>query len=88
MRWITHYSNLQIDVDVLYKNENIQINVLCGFRNAFNIEEREIIHNIFIMTDFNYCSIVWHVCDKAWICKIGKTQERALWFLSKNNLWF
>ncbi len=72
---------------VLCKNKNRQINVLYIFRNVFNIEEREVIHNTFLLANFNYCPIVWHFCDKASISKMEKTQERALRFLlnDKNN---
>ncbi len=41
----------------------------------------EVIHNTFILSNFNYCPIVWHFCDKTSICKMEKTQERALPFL-------
>ncbi len=40
-------------IDVLCKNANRQINVLYRFRNVFNIEEREVIHNTFILANFN-----------------------------------
>ncbi len=65
-------------IDVLCKNANRQIHVLYRFRNVFNIEERDVIHNAFILSNFSYCQIVWHLCDKASICKMEKTQERSL----------
>ncbi len=58
-----------------------QINVLYRFRNVFNIEESKVIHNTFILANFNYCPIVWHFCDKASIRKMEKTLERAFQFL-------
>ncbi len=42
-------------IDVLYKNANKQINVLYRFRNVFIIDEKGIIHNIFILANVNYC---------------------------------
>ncbi len=54
------------------------MNVFYRFKNVFNIDEKDIIHNTFILANFNYCPIVWHVCDKASICKMEKTQEKAL----------
>ncbi len=57
---------------------NKHINVLCEnayrFKNVFNIEEKEDIHNTFILANCNYCPIVW----QASINKMEKTQERAL----------
>ncbi len=67
-------------IDVLCKNTNTQINVLYLFRNELNIAEREVMHNGFVLANFNYCSIVWHFCDKASINKLKKTQERTLQF--------
>ncbi len=68
-------------IDILCKNANKQINVLYRFRNGFNFEEREVIHNTFILANFNYCPIVWYFHDKDSIRKMEKTQERALRFL-------
>ncbi len=65
-------------IDALYNNANKLINVLQRFRNVFNIEERDIIHNSFILASFNYCPNVWHFFDKASIRKMEKIQERAL----------
>ncbi len=56
-------------IDVLCKNANRQINVLYRFRNVFNIEEREVIHNTFILANVNYCPIIWHYCYNASIHK-------------------
>ncbi len=63
--------------NIICKNPNRQIHVLHRFRNVFSIEEREVIHNTFILANFNYCVIVWHFCDKASIYKMEKTQERV-----------
>ncbi len=68
---------LKFNKHILCKNANGQINVLYKFRNVFNIEERKIIHNTFILANFNYCPIVQNFCDKASICKLEKSQERV-----------
>ncbi len=68
-------------IDTLCKNAARQINVLYRFRGIFDIKEREIIHNTFILSNFNYCPLVWHFCDKSSTKKIEKAQERALRFL-------
>ncbi len=68
-------------IDVLCKNANRQINLLYRFRNVFNIDEREVIHNTFILAKFNYCPIVWHFFDTASMHKMRKTQEKDLRFL-------
>ncbi len=65
-------------IDILCKNAARQINVLYRFSGIFDIKEREVIHNTFILSNFNYCRLVWHFCDKSSKRKIEKTQERAL----------
>ncbi len=54
------------------------MNVLYRFINVFNIEEREVMHNTFILANFNYCPIVWHFGAQASIHKMVKTQEKAI----------
>ncbi len=80
---ITIDDKLKFDkhIDILCKNAARQINVLYGFSGIFDIKEREIIHNTFILANFNYCSLVWYFFDKSSTRKIEKTQERALRFL-------
>ncbi len=58
-----------------------QINVLYKFSGIFNIKEREVIHNTFILSNFNYRPHVRYFCDKSSTRKMEKTQERALRFL-------
>ncbi len=51
------------------------------FKGIFDYNLRESIHNSFIMSNFNYCPIVWHFCSKTSTTKMEKLQERALRFL-------
>ncbi len=51
------------------------------FKGIFDLKEREIIYNTFILAHFNYCQMVWHFCGKASTKKIELMLERSLWFL-------
>ncbi len=51
------------------------------FKGIFDLKEREIIYNTFILAHFNYCPMVWQFCGKASTKKIELIQERALRFL-------
>ncbi len=77
---ITIADKLKFDkhIEVLCKNAARQINVLYRFSGIFDIKEREVIRNTFILANFNYCPLVCHCCDKSSTKKIVKTQERAL----------
>ncbi len=80
---ITIDDKLKFDkhIDILYKNAARQINVLFRYSGKLDTKEGKVIHNIFILANFNYCPLVWHFCAKSSTMKIEKTQERALRFL-------
>ncbi len=80
---ITIDQKLKFDkhIDNLCKNAARQINILYRFKGIFDLKEREIIYNTFILAHFNYCSMVWQFCGKASTKKIELIQERTLRFL-------
>ncbi len=68
-------------IDNLCKNAARQFNIMCRFKDIFDLNEREIIYITFILAHFNYCTVVWHFSAKASTKKIELIQERALRFL-------
>ncbi len=62
-----------------------QLNVLFRFKSIFDLKEREQINNTFILSNFNYCRIAWHVCGKVDTETIEKIQERELRFMFNDN---
>ncbi len=62
-------------IDILCKNAAGQINVLYRFSGIFDIKEREVIHNTFILANFNYWPLVWHFCNKSFTRKIEKSSK-------------
>ncbi len=57
-----------------------QINVMYRFKGVFDLNERQIIYNTFILSNFNYCPIICHFCGKNMHKKIEAIKERALRF--------
>ncbi len=51
-------------IDNLCINAARQINIMYKFKGIFDLKEREIICNTFILAHFNYCPMVWHFCGK------------------------
>ncbi len=51
------------------------------FKGLFDLKERQNIYNTFILSNFNYCPIIWHFCGQAFTKKIEAIQERALRFM-------
>ena len=58
-----------------------QINALKRLSKFLTLESRMAIFRSFIMSNFNYCSLVWHVCGVKNTRKLEKLQERALRFV-------
>ena len=80
---ITIDDKLKFDVHVtnLCIKAGTQLNVLYRFKNVFNIEERKIVYQTFVLSNFNYCPIVWHFCSIQMMRKLEYIQERALRFI-------
>ncbi len=80
---ITIDDRLKFDIQItnMCCRASKQLNVLYRFKNIFNVEEKKIIYNSFILANFNYCPIVWHFCGVMMTRKMEKIQERALRFL-------
>ena len=47
-----------------------QLNALCRIAYSIGFQERDILINSFINTNFNYCPLVWHFSSKKSINKI------------------
>ena len=58
-----------------------QLNVLYRFKNIFSVEEKKIVYQTFVLSNFNYCPIVWNFCCTMMMRKIEYIQERALRFI-------
>ncbi len=80
---ITIDDKLKFDkhVDILCKKAAKQLNVMYRFKGIFDSKEKEIMYNTFILSNFNYCPVVWHFCGKTSTKKIEAIQERALRFM-------
>ena len=55
------------------------------FKGIFDLKERKSMYNTFILSNFNYCPIIWHFCGKVSTKKIENIQERALRFMFKDK---
>ena len=55
-----------------------QLNALARISKHINMNSRRAIPNSFIMSNFNYCPLVWHFCGQAKNRKLEQIQERAL----------
>ena len=59
-----------------------QLNALCRLKSFLQTNQRKILVNSFIYSNYNYCPLVWrHFCSKKSMNKIERIQSRALQFL-------
>ena len=63
-----------------------QIGALQRLTGLLDLPSRRAIYTSFIVSNFNYCPLVWFFTSRASIMKMQKLQERALRFLLKDSI--
>ena len=72
----THIGNL-------CKKAASQLNVLKHLSRFKGYNKRQIIMQSFILSNFNYCALIWHFCSESNTAKIEKyRKEHSDWFLT------
>ena len=61
-----------------------QLNVLKRLHRYLNYDSRLVIYRSFIMSNFNYCPLIWHFCSIDQSRLMEKIQERALRFVYRD----
>ncbi len=56
-------------------------NVLSGLSNELTTETKLLLFRSFILSHFNYCSLIWHFCGLGDLEKMEKVQLRLLHFV-------
>ena len=69
--------NFEEYVSALCKKASLQLNAISRLQIYMGKKEREPITNIFIYSNFNYCSLVWHFCSCKPSNKIEQRQKRC-----------
>ena len=84
---ITIDDKLKFDTHIskLCKRASGQLNQLFRLKKYVNFDERLILMNSFIFSNFNYCPLIWHFTSAISTNKIEKIQERALKYLFDDN---
>ena len=65
-------------ISVLCSKAAMQLNALSRLQKYMGKSEKEAIINSFILSNFNYCPLVWHFSSCESIRKIEKIQKRCL----------
>jgi hypothetical protein len=69
---------------ILCKKASQQLKALFRFKSMIGAAEKETLYRTFIVSNFNFCPVVWNFCSKQSARKIEKIQERALRYMTGN----
>ena len=61
-----------------------QLNVLQRSRGSLDFDSRMAIYKSFIISNFNYCPLLWMFSSKMSLTNIANTQKRALRFVNND----
>ena len=73
-----------IQVSSMCKKAAKQLNALKRIGHLLDQSSRLSIFRAYIMSNFNYCPLVWHFCSKKNLSKLERIQERALRFVYRD----
>jgi hypothetical protein len=79
-------SNLNYDTHIkaVCLRASRQANALGRIAKHLSLEGRKAIYHAFIVSNLNFCPLVWHFCSKANTQKLEKVNYRALRFVFQN----
>ena len=78
--------NFEQHISELCRKAASQLNVLKRLKQFIGFNERKILVQSFVYSNFNYCPLVWYFSSAKSLQKIEKIQERALRFLYNDHL--
>ena len=78
--------NFSDHVSAVCKKAARQLNALARISRFLNPSSKMILYKSFVMSNFDYCPIVWHFCGKVNNGKLEKIQERALRILYRDYI--
>ena len=73
--------NFNLHIENICKSASNQLNALVRLKRYLGFAERKVLVNSYILSNFNYCPLVWFVSSKKSMAKIENLQKRALRFL-------
>ena len=62
-----------------------QLNAIGRIQKYMGFKEKEVLLNSFVLSNFNYCPLVWHFYSSKSLKKIEKIQERTLRILYNDS---
>ena len=82
---IDHRLTFDEHISDLCRKAAAQLNALKRLEGYMEIKAKEILVQSFVLSNFNYCPLVWHFSSEKSMKKIEKIRERALRFLYNDS---
>ena len=76
--------NFHHHVSHLIKKASRQLNCVKRIAHSFNVKIKLMLYKCFVLSNFNYCAIVWHHCGATNTKNLEKLQLRALRFVFRD----
>ena len=73
--------NFRQHINYLCRKAGAKLNAIKRLKYYLDEKERKILVDSHVISQFNYCSIVWHFCGLTEIHKIEKLHERCTRFI-------
>lgn len=77
--------NFNEHISKLCRTAASQLNALIRLKSYVGFKEKKILFESFVLSNFNYCPLVWHFSSQQSLEKIESIQKRALRFLYNDH---
>jgi ribonuclease P/MRP protein subunit RPP40 len=78
---IDYLLKFDVHISELCRKASRQLSVLKRIGHNLTQQAKLVIYKSFIASNFNYCPLVWHFCNKTSTNKLERIQERAIRFV-------
>ena len=73
--------NFEQHINHICKSAANQLNALIRLKRYLGFQERKALVNSFVLSNFNYCTLVWMLASSKSLTKIENLNKRALRFM-------
>ena len=73
--------NFDLHISKIVKSASAQLNAINILRKYLNSQAKSVLVQSFVLSNFNYCPLIWHFSSSRSLKKIESIQKRALRFL-------
>ena len=78
--------SFNLQVDKLCKKAGQKLHALARLSNVISVDQRKVIMNVFISSQFSYCPLLWMCHSRPMNTKINRIHERALRIVYDDNV--